>query len=67
MLLTRLVGLVGILFLLGADLAVAGPPFTPPGPPPYVPPVRAAPIPATHILLAIGLIALPWFRPRIKG
>lgn len=58
-----LVVIVGLPLLLTVGLAEAvppGPPFNPPGPPPWRPNVKSVPIPATDFLLAGGLLALPW-------
>lgn len=59
------------LFLLIAGLAEAvppGPPFDPPGPPPWhVKRVRSVPIPATLLPFGIGLLALPWLYSKRKN
>jgi hypothetical protein len=66
---TKAVLLTG-LFLLVAGLAEAvppGPPFDPPGPPPWrVKRVRSVPIPATLLPFGIGLLALPWLYSKRK-
>lgn len=44
-----------------------GPPFTPPGPPPWEHGQhRSVPLPATDLLLGIGLLGLPWLRSKMK-
>jgi hypothetical protein len=58
------------LSLLVAGLAEAvppGPSFDPPGPPPWrVYRTNSVPIPATHLLFGIGLLALSWGYSKIK-
>jgi hypothetical protein len=50
-----------------ADAGPNGPPFNPPGPPPWLPNrLNTVPLPATGVLFGIGLLALPWLRSKGK-
>lgn len=53
------------LLLLMTSLVEAAPPFTPPGPPPWV--QKTVPIPGTTLVLfGGGILLLPWLRSRKK-
>lgn len=57
------------LLLLVTSLVEAAPPFTPPGPPPWVQKKkdRSVPIPGTTLMLfGGGFLLLPWLRSRKK-
>lgn len=67
---SRAACLTGLLLLVTSlgEAAPPGPPFTPPGPPPWVPKShkeRSVPIPGTTLILfGGGFLILPWLRAR---
>jgi len=68
---SRVTTFTGIILLIAglAEAVPPGPPFTPPGPPPWISSqrVRSVPIPATTLILfGGGLLALHWLRSTRK-
>ena len=52
--------------MLASSLVHAGPPFDPPGPPPWVTTGRSVPLPSSDVLFGLGLAALAWLGPKLR-